>query len=211
MTNPDDPRSLLAAAVERTTHGSAQVTVRTLGSGDFGEDRGEVPEDLVLELRGVVDFPSERCRLDGDERLVLAGPATYAALDDGRWTCREGRRGTWDVLHPRGVLESLRKACRTVTGLDDKRFTVELDREALNGIINPRVASAWAVNASVALDDEGRVTGASLRLTEPEAAAELIFELGDFGPPVSIELPPADATISLDDHLDELLRRPESG
>jgi hypothetical protein len=140
--------------------------------------------------------------------LVIVGPTSYVQLDDGRWTCQEGPPGTWDALHPRGHLEALRAAGCTATALSARRFTASFERGALDAIINPGVSSTWDASADIALDEQGRITRATLRLTdarEPQRGMELTFELHRFGQPVSIDLPPADATISHADHIDELL------
>src|SRR5262249_47182247 len=106
----------------------------------------------------------------------------------------------------------------TVTVLNDRSFSVQLDRDAVDAISALGLAPEWVVGASVGLDDESRITSLGLSLTDstppsPEPAPSmytgsmcLTFEFTSFGDPVHIGLPPRESTISFEDHLNELLQ-----
>ena len=82
--------------------------------------RTSVPEyDGHVEYCGVVDFDSDRCRLDGhsyvaDEvapsSIIVDGSATFSREPDGRWIFTGGPVGTHGMLHPSGLLDALVQA-----------------------------------------------------------------------------------------------------
>jgi hypothetical protein len=197
-------------AVQRTIHGSAQISLR----GTLLYESG--PSER--EFQGVIDFASDRCQLDGEEgRVVLDGSSEYSELDDGRWSVTQGPPGTWGMFHPRGALEGLRKVSTYVTVLNDGNFSVQLDRDAADAISALGLSPAWTVGANVALDGESRITSLGLTFTDstPPSAEPaptyvgsmcFTFEFTSFGDPVHIDLPPTESTISVEDHLDELLQ-----
>ena len=202
MSAVGDPRAVVTAAVGHTIDGSARISVRASLPFAFLPDG---------EFRGVVDFASDRCQLTGPGRLVLDGPATYTQLDDGRWTHQDGPPGTWALLHPRGALEGLRRACITAVARGERRFSIELDRDALDEIAALGLAAAWTVSACVALDEKQRIRNLDLTFSdpsEPDGSMRVIFEFENFGDPVSIDLPPASSTIPLADHIAEICDAP---
>jgi hypothetical protein len=143
-------------------------------------------------MHGVVDFGSDRCRLDGDARLVFDGAATYTELEGGGWIRDAGTPGTRSMFHPRFALEALRRACTNVRAVSGEQFSVELDRSVLDRIVHAGVSPIWAVSAEVRLDQAGRVTNADLKLwdpSEPGEAMHLSYSLDGFAGPLTIDLP----------------------
>lgn len=210
MTTSDALRAAIEVAVQRTVRGSALVTVRSV----LLVDRAGIEGDIDGVLYGVIDFASDRCRLDSDKQrvldgrgtLVLAGAASYQQLDDGRWTYMQGPLGPRGLMHPRTFLEALRLAFRTATAGAENQLVVELDRDTLNGIVDAGVADGVSVRALVACDDHGRIARVSLDLTDGEDSTpylHLILDLEQSDGAVSIELPPAELTISARARIDE--------
>ncbi len=67
---PIDPATILEAAVQRSTAGSAEFTVRTELSSGYEYDG---------VLHGRIDFASDRCELGRDsDRIVHTNLTTYA-------------------------------------------------------------------------------------------------------------------------------------
>lgn len=198
---PIDPATILEAAVQRSTAGSAEFTVRTELSSGYEYDG---------VLHGRIDFASDRCELGRDsDRIVHTNLTTYCRQDDGRWVYQDRSEGTWEPTHPRGALEALRCACMSVTAVGQNRFAIEFDRAIVAAMSHPGLSSDWeAINGEVTFDDDGRLAEVTIRLeapTEPQHPLSFKFQFECYGGPVEIELPPSDATIiSLHDHLEAL-------
>ncbi len=186
MTLSADLCARLAACAERTAHGSARfaLTVTLLPrSSDADDWQGGT-------VRGVVDFDSDRCRLDGDQRAVLDGPATYTEGEAGTWALDDGTSGRWALFHPRVALEALRRACTSAEVVAERRFAVELDRAALDRIVHVGVWPGWVVSAEIVVDGAERVISATLKFQDSSGSAmHQRYEFDRFAGPVRIDLP----------------------
>ncbi|MGH3320623.1 MAG: hypothetical protein ACRDN9_10640 [Streptosporangiaceae bacterium] len=163
-----------------------------------------------LRQDGVVDFASDRCRLDGPESaLVLDGATVYQALRDGRWTRQSGRPGQWSVFHPTWAFEALRLACGTTEVTAPGRMRVRLDREPLAAITFAGLARDWVhITAEVTLDDREHVAAVGIDLVAPrandtDARMQVGFELTGFTAAVDIRVPDPARTIDLAQYLSE--------
>jgi hypothetical protein len=196
MPVPDQLLSYLVARAERTGRGSAQVTV---SAGPVSN--GSPEHDWGGAMHGVVDFGTDRCRLDGDAVLVFDGPAIYTELENGRWARDEGTPGRWGMCHPRVALEALRRACTSAVAVGAERFSAELDRGVLDRIVHAGLYPGWIVSADVGLDQAGRVALATLMFrdpTEPTQGMDLSFAFESFAGPVAIDLPRPAGTQDID-------------
>ena len=167
-----------------------------------------------LNLRGVVDFNTDRCALDGepDETMSmrLAGPDTYALLEDGRWTLDRGPPGSWGAFHPRAPLEAILGARESVVALPDGRFRVELNRDELDRIISAGVFKIWRPHAEVSVDAHGHLSSVQLVLVDAndsDASMHTLFDFELCDGPLIVDLPPAEMTIPMTEHVEELRRR----
>jgi hypothetical protein len=200
----------LLAAVERIISGAARVRVSVRAEFENAFDD--------VDLRGVVDFNTDRCALDGEEdgtmSTRLAGPDTYARLEDGRWTLDHGRPGTWGLFHPHAPLEAVRRARERAVALPDGRFHVDLNRDELDQIISAGISKAWRPHAEVSVNEHGDLSSVQLVLVDENdsnAWIHTLFEFERCDGPVVVDLPPAEMTITTIEHIEELQRhRPDS-
>jgi hypothetical protein len=196
----------LAAAVERILTRPARVRVSVRGQFKNGFDD--------VDLRGAVDFATDRCALDGERdqtmSVRLAGPDTYARLEDGRWTLDQGPPGSWGLFHPRAPLEAILRAREAVVALPDGRLRVELNRDELDRIVSAGVSLAWTPHAEVAMDEHGDLSSVQLVLVarnDSNAWLRTLFEFEPRNGRVIVDLPPPDVTITAAEHTEELQRR----
>jgi hypothetical protein len=87
----DTLRETVSAAATRTMRGGARVGLSV---------QVPVPDfEALSEYSGVVDFDSDRCRLDGESHIggetapgsiILDGPTTYTLESDARWVFARG-------------------------------------------------------------------------------------------------------------------------
>lgn len=198
----DALRAMVSAAAAGTMCGRARVRLMV---------RTSVPEfDARLEYRGVVDFDSDRCRLDGhsyvaDEpapsSMIVDGSTTYTREPDGGWTVTsDGQAGTRGMLHPSRLLDALVTAATSARRSADGSVVVGLDYEVLNASADAGLAPDWASTAAAWLSATGRVTRVVLTHRSREnqdAFTHLECEISDPAQVGPIDLPPEEETISL--------------
>jgi hypothetical protein len=117
------PGAGVSVAATRTMRGSARVVLTCrMAAPDY---------DDQLTYSEIVDFDSDRCRLDGERRVgdetearsvILDGPTTYTTEQDGRWTFTRGAAGTHGMLHPCGLLPAAEMTSRWPEPADRFRF-----------------------------------------------------------------------------------------
>jgi hypothetical protein len=201
-----EPGVELAAAAKRTMRSGARVTLSL---------RTSVPGfEACSDLSGVVDFDSDRCRLNGRIRAgeecepqeeILDGSTSYSRQADGRWTFTTGAIGTHGMLHPAGLLLALidAQSCARVTKVGT--YEVGLDYEQLNALSDIGLAPDWKSTATVECSREGRVTSVTCTHRSREDPAYYIeircwiSEPSDVG---AVDLPDAKSTIALLDYVE---------
>jgi hypothetical protein len=125
----------VSAAATRTMRGGAHVrlTVQT-----------SVPDlEALSEYSGVVDFDSDRCRLDGEshidgetvpESIILDGPTTYTRESNARWVFARGAEGTRGMFHPSGLLNALVRAQTSAVEVGERSVELGLDHDVLDAL-----------------------------------------------------------------------------
>jgi hypothetical protein len=165
-------------------------------------------------MNSVLDFP--RPEVSTQPRTVqeasrFAGPDHYSRLEDGRWTLSRGTEGSWWGFDPRSLLEGVLQANSGVQEVEAGRFLVEFDIERLGPLLNPGLHPGWRATGEVIVDALGAVASASLFLDDrqsSERGTETRFAFAWRESPPVIDLPPASATISVEQHLEEVFGKP---
>jgi len=167
---------------------------------------------MELRLHGVVDFSTDRCRLDGPTGAVVCdGSNQYSQLPDGRWT-RQGEPGRWSNVHPRWGLELLARAVSRVQETAPGHYAVAFDPIRAAAITHAGLAPEWPADGSAELDEAGRIAHIDVRLEAGDAALDWEISFADFGPPPEpIDVPPAMAVVELGAHVQELRERRQPG
>ena len=134
----------VSAAATRTMRGGAQVGLRVQTS---------VPDfEALSDFSGVVDFDSDRCRLDGEshidgetapESIVLDGPTTYTLESDAQWVFARGAEGTRGMLHPSGLLDALVRAQTSAVEVGERSVELVLDHDVLDAAADAGSAPDW--------------------------------------------------------------------
>jgi hypothetical protein len=168
------------AAVDRTRAEPGADVMMTLAY-ELPDDAGGSVAD-TSELRGVIDFRSERARVANQE--------TSFTFD------QPGADRQWDLTNPQWALDALRLAARAARLIGENRFEVELDPEQVGELTRVGVAAAWQqVRADVALDAAGRIQRIEVDFTaptEPAARITVSVEFTDFPQTApNIQPPPA--------------------
>ncbi len=202
-----DPGAVVSAAAIRTMRGSARVTLT---------GRVSVPEyDGDNEYVGIVDFGSDRCRLDpaasGGEGakapMMCDGSVLYMRQQNGRWTWTTGAPGTHNMFDPRWSLEALVHARVSADAAGPLGVELKLDYDALNAGTDIGLSPDWNESTAVVqLSAEGRI--ARVILTHhsrghPEAWMRFDHEISERGPAFTIDLPRPELTISLERYLEQ--------
>jgi hypothetical protein len=197
----------VSAAAVRTMSGGARVTLSC---------RISIP-DLSSEasLSGVVDFETDRCRLDGQIRageesdtqsLVLDGSGSYNRLPDGRWTFTSGELGTRGMFHPSGLLEALVHAQTSAVVSPTGSIEVGLDHDELDRRADAGLAHDWNSTAVVELSPSGRVASVVLSHRSEEDSTtgwiEIAWAISEPDQAGAIDLPPPAKTISMAKYID---------
>ncbi len=191
----------VSAAAMRTMRGGAQVGLKVHTS---------VPDfEGLSEYSGVVDFDMDRCRLDGEshiagetapESAILDGPTTYTRESDARWVFTRGGVGTRGMLHPGGLLNALVQAQTSVVAAAEDSVELGLDHDVLDAAADAGLAPDWQSTAVARISPTGRISNIVLTHRSVEDPDSLMRVECAISEPVEvdgIELPPAEATISL--------------
>jgi hypothetical protein len=171
---------------------------------------------------GIVDFESDRCRLDGEpyvedeteaRSVILDGSTTYAPEHHGRWTFTRGAAGTHGMLHPRGLLDALVHAQTSVIASGEHSVEVGLDHEALNAAAGAGLAPDWESTAVVQLSPSGRIARVTLThrsREDPNAWIQVDCSISEPDRVGAIDLPASEMTISLQDYIEQEHGQPDS-
>jgi hypothetical protein len=191
----------VSAAATRTMCGGARVVLSV---------RMAVPEfDGRVEYSGVVDFDSDRCRLEGDsyvadetapQSTILDGPTTYTLEPDGRWTFTRGAAGTRGMLHPSGLLDALVNAQTSAVQSGERSVQLSLDYDVLNAAADVGLAPEWESTAIAQLSPSRRIAHVTLMrrsLEDPDAGIYVDCAISEPAEVGAIDLPPTEKTISL--------------
>jgi hypothetical protein len=203
----DALRDVVSTAVTRTMCGGARVELKVQASG---------PEyDELSEYSGVVDFDSDRCRLDGERHVegetapisvILDGPTTYFLESDARWVFTRGNAGTRGMLHPCGLLDALVHAQTSAVTVGEHSIKVELDHAKLDAVADAGLAPDWQSTAVAEISSTGRIAHVVLTHCSAEDPESLIRVEWAISEPVQVgrvDLPPAETTISLAARIEE--------
>jgi hypothetical protein len=197
----------VSAAATRTMCASARVVVtfRTAMPDLHGE----------LTYAGVIDFDTDRCRLDEESRagqeaeapsIIFDGSTSYTSLQDGRWTFTRGAPGTRGMFDPCGLLDALVRAQTSAVAIRESLVEVGLDHDVLDAAADAGLAPEWESSAIAQLAPSGRIARVTLtHRSRADADAWLqvdctISELDRFA---AIDLPPPDKTVSLQQYLEQ--------
>jgi hypothetical protein len=187
----DTPQSRAIAALARSVEGTlAMGTARV--TAWFGRDPATMGTRPVGadQWCGVVDFESDRCRLE--PKGVFDRSVAYTHLGDGEWMAQAEEGDRWPPFHPCWALEALTSAVLSATPRLGgwRQLDVQLCPDRL-GALTPLARSWESVSATVTLDSQDRVRRVAIDLLEePSAASEhLVFEFDQFGVGADIELP----------------------
>lgn len=191
----------VSAAATRTMRGRAQVRLRV---------QTLVPAfEALAEYSGVVDFDSDRCRLDGEshidgetvpEPIILDGPTTYTRESDARWVFARGAEGTRGMFHPSGLLEALVRAQTSAVEAGDGSVELGLDHDVLDAAADAGLAPDWHSTAVARISPSGRISDIVLTHRSGEDPDSLMRVECAISEPVQvggIDLPPPGTTISL--------------
>ena len=191
----------VSAAAMRTMRGGAHVALRVQTS---------VPEfEALSEYSGVVDFDSDRCRLDGEsdvagetapQSIILDGSTTYTRESDARWVFARGAEGTRGMFHPSGLLDALVRAQKTAMEAGERSVELGLDHDVLDAAADAGLASDWQSTAIARITPSGRISNIVLTHRSGEDPDSLMRVECTISEPVQvgeIDLPPAETTISL--------------
>lgn len=189
------------AAATRTMRGGAQVDVRVQTS---------VPAfEALSEYAGVVDFDSDRCRLDGERQvadelapasMILDGSTTYMREADGRWVFSGGGKGTRGMFHPSSLLDALVRAQTSVVASGEDSFEIGLDHDVLDASADAGLSPDWESTAVVRISPSGRIATIAVTHRSGEDPDSLVRVECAVSEPVQvgeIDLPPPETTISL--------------
>jgi hypothetical protein len=192
---------VVSAAASRTMRGSARVSLSVQTSvTDF---------EGLSEYSGVVDFDSDRCRLDGKSHvagdtapasIILDGSATYIRETDARWVFARGAEGTRGMLHPSGLLDALVRAQTSAVRAGEHSVELDLDHDGLDGAADAGLASDWRSTAIAQISPGGRIANIVLTHRSGEDSVSSIRLECRISEPVEvggIDLPPDETTISL--------------
>jgi hypothetical protein len=192
---------LVSAAASRTMHGAARVKLSVqMSVTDF---------EGLSEYSGVVDFDSDRCRLDGKNHvagetapasIILDGSTTYILETDARWVFARGAEGTRGMLHPSGLLDALVRAQTSAVRAGEHSVGLDLDHDVLDGAADVGLASDWRSTAIAQISPSGRIANIVLTHRSGEDSGSLIHLECGISEPVEvgrIDLPPDGTTISL--------------
>ena len=191
----------VSAAAARTMHGRAHVELRVQTS---------VPDIQALsELAGVVDFDSDRCRLDGEshvagetvpDSIILDGSTTYVRESDGRWIFGRGAEGTRGMFHPSGLLDALVRAQTSAVEVGERWVELGLDHDVLDASADAGLAPDWQSSALAQISPTGRISNIALTHRSGEDPNSLMRVECAISEPVqvgAIDLPPPETTLSL--------------
>jgi hypothetical protein len=191
----------VSAAATRTMRGGAQVGMRVQTS---------VPDFEVLsEYSGVVDFDSDRCRLDGEshiegetapESIILDGPTTYTRESDARWVFARGAEGTRGMFHPSGLLDALVRAQTSAVKVGERSVELVLDHDVLDAAADAGLAPDWQSTAVAQISPSGRISNIVLTHRsgeDPDSRMRVECAISEPVQVGGIALPPPDTTISL--------------
>ena len=181
--------------------GSARVNLRVQTS---------VPDfEGLLECAGLVDFDSDRCRLDGESHgagetaptsIILDGSTSYTRESDARWVFQRGAPGTRGMFHPSGLLRALVRAPTSAAEVGERSVELGLDHDVLDAAADAGLASDWLTTAVAQISPSGRVSNIVLTHRSSEDPVSLIRVECAISEPVQvgrIDLPQAESTISL--------------
>jgi hypothetical protein len=191
----------VSAAATRTMRGGAQVglSLQTLVPG----------LEALSEFSGVVDFDSDRCRLDGEshidgetaaESIILDGPTTYTRESDARWVFARGAKGTRGMFHPSGLLDALVRAQTSAVEVGERSVELGLDQNVLDAAADAGLAPDWQSTAVARISPSGRISNIVLTHRSGEDPDSLMRVECAISEPVQvggIDLPPPATTISL--------------
>jgi hypothetical protein len=191
----------VSAAATRTMRGGAEVELRVQMS---------VPDfEALSEYVGVVDFDSDRCRLDGESHvageaapasIILDGSTTYTRESDARWVFGRGAEGTRGMFHPSGLLDALVRAQTSAVEVGERLVELGLDHDVLDASADAGLAPDWQSTAVARISPGGRISNIALTHRSGEDPDSLIRVECVISEPVQvggIDLPPPDMTISL--------------
>jgi hypothetical protein len=205
---------VVSAAATRTMHGGARVRLKVETS---------VPEfEGLSEYSGVVDFESDRCRLDGEshvagetapDSIILDGPTTYIRELDARWVFSRGAAGTRGMFHPSVLLHALLHVQTSAAAAGEDSLELDLDHDALDAAADVGLAPDWQSAAIAQISPSGRIANIVLTHRSGEDPDSLIRIECAISEPVEvaeIDLPPAESTISLAAKIEEGRDHPDS-
>jgi hypothetical protein len=191
----------VTAAATRTMRGGAEVRLRVQTS---------VPDfEALSEFSGVVDFDSDRCRLNGEsylagetarDSIILDGPTTYTRECDARWVSVRGAEGTRGMFHPSGLLDALVRAQTSAVEVGERSVQLGLDHDVLDAAADAGLAPDWQSTAVAQISPSGRISNIVLTHRSGEDPDSLVRVECAISEPVQvggIDLPPPDTTMSL--------------
>jgi hypothetical protein len=191
----------VSAAATRTMRGGAHVGLKVQTS---------VPDfEALSEYSGVVDFDTDRCRLDGEshvagetapDSIVLDGSTTYTRESDARWVFARGAEGTRGMFHPAGLLDALVRAQNSAVEVGERSVELGLDHDVLAAAADAGLAPDWQSTAIARISPSGRISNIVLTHRSGEDPDTLMRVECAISEPVQvggIELPPAETTTSL--------------
>ena len=204
---------VVSAAATRTMRGGARVKLKVQTS---------VPEfEGLSEYSGVVDFESDRCRLDGEshvagetapDSIILDGPTTYRRELDARWVFSRGAAGTRGMFHPSVLLDALAHAQTSAAAAGEDSLELSLDHDALDAAADAGLAPDWQSTAIAQISPSGRIANIVLTHRSGEDPDSLIRIECAISEPVEvggIDLPSPETTISLAAETGEGQDRPD--
>jgi hypothetical protein len=127
-----------------------------------------VPDfEALSEYSGVVDFDSDRCRLDGEgnlegetapESIILDGLTTYLRESDARWVYARGAEGTRGMFHPSGLLDALVRAQTSAVKVGERSVKLGLDQDVLAAAADAGLSPDWQSTAVAQISPSGRIS-----------------------------------------------------